>query len=310
LGENIPKAIATLKDFWLNTLLPAIRQVWSWIKGTLIPFFKNTLIPFLETNITKALSTLGDFWENTLLPAIENVWQWLDTTLIPFIRDQLIPFLETNVPKAIETLSDFWTNTLLPALNDVWAFLNEDVIPLFQALWDLFNVAGALAIEALAGLWENILLPAMEQLGRFVNENFGPLWEWLSDTLLPKATSGFEGIKNAIQFVIDKIKLLTDRLEDVQLPAALTPGSPTPFEIGLLGINKALGEFNQLLDDNALIGAPNMSLNPTVNPALAAMDAQAGNQISYSSETTIHTNQNPMRVLRASRHLDKLGEAP
>lgn len=317
--------VAVLRNAWENDWGGIRTNLTAWWNETGKPIFE-LLRSWLGENIPKAIEKLKKFWDDVLLPAIQAVWTWLSTVLIPFVQNELIPWLSEKLGSAIQDLSAFWTDTLQPALEDVWGFITEDLIPLFEALWELFNVGGELALTALAGLWENVLQPALEKvwgfiqdsiipifegLTRLINEELGPVMEWLTNQVINPAASGFENIKSAIQTVIDAVKRLIEKLQEIELPAVLTPGSPTPFELGLRGINKALKETNQLLDNNALIGTPGMSLNPTLNPAIAGMGAEGlngGN--SYVSNTTVNTNQDPLRVLRASRHLDKLAEIP
>lgn len=71
-------------------------------------------------------------------------------------------------------------------------------------------------------------------------------------SLMNIARSVFQAIANAIGQLIGYIRQLVSSLASIVLPDALTPGSPTPFEIGLRGIgdamdalsSKSLPEFN------------------------------------------------------------------
>lgn len=68
------------------------------------------------------------------------------------------------------------------------------------------------------------------------------------DTLKRNIEGGFDGIKRAMQWVIDKIGNLRSAFGDLGgiLPDWLKPDSPTPFELGLLGINKAISAMPPL----------------------------------------------------------------
>ena len=317
--------VALLRNAWESDWGGIRTNLTAWWNETGKPIF-DLLKEWLGVFIPEAISTLKHFWDNVLMPAMEAVWSWLTNVLIPFLRDDLIPWVSEKVTAAIQTLTDYWTDTLKPALEAVWQFIQDDLIPLFEALWDLFNVAGTLALEALAGLWQNILKPALEAVWQFIqddlipifdrlreniNRDLKPVLEWLSDTVLSGLEDSFLAVKNAIQKTVEKVKSLINKIENFELPDWLTPGSPTPFELGLIGINNALTDFNRLLDENGLIGSPSMSVNPTLNPALAGMAGDsAGSSTSYQANTTIYTNQDPLRVLRASRHLDKISEIP
>lgn len=317
--------VALLRNAWENDWGGIRTNLTAWWEETGKPIF-DQLRAWLGENIPKAINTLKSFWENVLQPAIQAVWSWLSTVLIPFLRDELIPWISQKLTAAIQTLSDFWSGTLQPALQAIWSFISGDLVPLFESLWELFNVAGSLAIQALSGLWENTLQPALvkvqsfietsvipifEALQRVINDELKPVLDWLSNQVLSKVTTGFENIRNAVVFVSVAVKNLIDKLKSIELPDALTPGSPTPFEIGLLGINEALKKTNDLVASSPLLGSSSLSLNPNLGAVMSGLSAEGtSGSVSYVSNTTVNTSQDPLRVLRASRHLDKLSELP
>jgi hypothetical protein len=57
--------------------------------------------------------------------------------------------------------------------------------------------------------------------------------------------SAFSGIGKAIDWVISKWKALQLLISKIKLPPALTPGSPTPFEMGLRGISSAMDNVSK-----------------------------------------------------------------
>lgn len=227
-----------------QAIQPILQSLWEW----------------LQVNIPIALAALGEFWTNVLLPAIQAVFSWIVGNLIP-LYISLVEWLQDNIPAALSTLSAFWTGTLLPAIQAVWSWIQTNLVPLFNAIAELMNAVLTLAITALAGLWQNVLLPAIQAVGDWISDNLLPIFESLSDTidnnvmpvLKPFAdflknvlAKAFEGITNAIQTVIGWVHTLTEALQNIQLPDALTPGSPTPFELGLRGINDQLRRMAKL----------------------------------------------------------------
>ncbi len=266
LQENIPIALQTLSDFWTNVLQPAVAAVWSWLSTTLIPFLTNTLFPWLQENIPKALQTLSDFWTNTLKPAIEKVWEWISGTLVPFFQNTLQPIIQTTIPNAIQTLSDFWTNTLLPAITDIYNFFTENILPIIQDVIDIMDKVSGIVGTAFAGFWDKVLQPALETVYNFFNDHImpilsdvmefirdeiGPKVKWLADEVFTPLANTLEGgVKRALEWlsgILDKIKKFLDNFE---LPDWLTPGSPTPFEMGLRGIAEALTVVNDAMGDS------------------------------------------------------------
>jgi len=252
LQVNIPVAIQAAADFWENTLKPALETVWGFIEESVIPIIED-VVGWLKEKIPEAIEKAGDFWENTLKPALETVWGFIQENVIP-IFETVVEWLATNIPKAIEMLSDLWENTLKPALELVWKFVDENLVPLFEAIVELFDVALTLALTALAGLWENVLEPALKTVWKFIKENLQPVFDTLKEFLDDKLKKAIEGatplldgvkgaldkIAEAIQPVIDFIKDLTEKIKNINLPDWLTPGSPTPFELGLRGIGEAM----------------------------------------------------------------------
>lgn len=204
-----------LIDTWNNKIKPGLTELKKW----------------LEVNIPIAIEKLRSFWEDVLRPALVSFWDWIEKTVFPLL-DTLWNWLKETLPAAIQTLTDFWTNTLLPAIEGVWSFLTDDMMPIWLALADLLDATVGKAIEALTGLWQNILLPALEDI-----------WEWISDKIIPifdGMSESVGGVSGAIEKVVGWLNDLIEKVRNFQLPWWLTPSSPTPFEMGLLGIADAL----------------------------------------------------------------------
>jgi hypothetical protein len=76
--------------------------------------------------------------------------------------------------------------------------------------------------------------------------------------------------------------------------------------MGLRGIAKQLQAINQLAGTMPLFNGLGANM-----PALAMAGAETSqnnsSSNSYTATTTIYTNRDPLRILHASRHLDRLG---
>ncbi|HQF63791.1 MAG TPA: hypothetical protein PLT26_14930 [Anaerolineaceae bacterium] len=303
LQTNIPIAIQTVKDWFVNVFIPALQTAGAWIQENVIPVLSE-IVTWLATNIPIAIQAVSDWWNNVLIPALTNVWSWIQTNLVPVFVD-IYTWLATNIPIAIQAVSDFWTTVLLPAITAVWEFLNNSVFPLFQAIGDFFGAVFGVVVTALAGVWQNILLPAFTAVWTFLNDNIFPLfqaigeffsavfnvvitaaaglwqnvlqpaleavWGFLSDNVFPlfedlaallSDTFGpviedvgdflqntfapaLDGVGNAIDGVIGWIQDMTEAIKGLELPDWLTPGSPTPWEIGLIGIKDAMRDLSR-----------------------------------------------------------------
>lgn len=187
---------------------------------------------------------LTEVWETKLLPTLKQVAAWL----------------QENVPKAIGFLKDAWENKLLPALRAVWSFIETYIVPLFQALVDVAIAMLKKEIEALSGLWQNVLWPALQKVWSFIQDNIipafkavaevvsavlGPPLQWLKENVLEPLWNSFKKIGDVIGSVIGFLQDLAASISNLQLPDWLTPGSPTPFELGLAGIGRALSELSR-----------------------------------------------------------------
>lgn len=267
-----------LEEFWNNVGLPVFTAVQSW----------------LQINIPIALQFLSDFWQNVLLPAIQSVWSWIEGTLFPTLQTAW-NWLATNIPAALETLRGFWQDTLLPAIQAVWSFIQDNLFPLFDSLVNLWFAAVRLELTALQGLWENVLLPAIEKVWQFITDSLIPavseLITWIGEKLSPVLTAAqgfFQGVNESvgglsgvIQTVIGWIQGLIDKLNGITLPEWMTPGSPTPWEMGLRGVASALQDLNR-------IQLPAFEANMR---AVGGAPAGAASQTTYQRNPTLVFNQ-------------------
>lgn len=255
LGTAIPDAVNVVRRFFVEVWLPAMQRNWEFIQQYILPIL-NDLAQWLGDNLPVAIEVLKGFWENVLLPALETIWAFIQNDLFPLLNT-LHEWLMTNLPAAIETLRGFWENILLPAIEAVWGFIDQNLIPLFKALVELWNVQVTLALTMLAGLWENVLQPALETVWSFIQNSIIPIFNTVistvRDSLMPPLrtlsaflsvtlNAAFAGVKLVIGWVIDKINAFKTALKNLKnsLPDWLTPGSASPFEMVLLGINDAI----------------------------------------------------------------------
>jgi hypothetical protein len=263
----------TLTAFWETTVKPALQQLWNW----------------LSVNIPLALQALSAFWTDVLLPAINAVWAWVQANLIPLLQE-LWTWLATNVPIALQTLSNFWTTVLLPAITAVWGFITDSLLPLLMALADFISAVLSVAVTALAGFWQNVLQPALKAVWSFIQSNvlpifkeiadfisstFGPvvkeIGEWIAGTFV----SAWQSLASAIGNVVTWLHDVAAALRGLELPDWLTPGSPTPFELGIRGISDAMSELYSLDLPKLQSGLSLLSPGGSTSASSAAADTSA-----------------------------------
>jgi hypothetical protein len=277
----------------------------TWVQNNVI--LKDTLIAL---GIAIAAVVLPALWGvvTTLAPIIatgaalvavvalvRKVWteDWggIKTFLVGFwnvirpIFQAIVNFFRNRISKSIQFNANIWNNILKPALQTVWKYLNDTVFPLFKALNDFFGALFSVTLTVMAGIWENVIQPALESVWEFISKKLQPIFEKLHDFWENTLKPAFEnidflgtlekamlGVRDAIQWVIDKIKALTTKLKNLDLPDWMTPGSPTPWEIGLYGVADALHTLNR-----AKLPELNTKLNYMPSPMgdLAAVNAAA-----------------------------------
>jgi TP901 family phage tail tape measure protein len=298
MGMFLAGEVTVLAALWETVLLPALLAVWAFIRDILIPGF-GVLVAWLVENIPPALESLAQFWTTVLQPALMNFWTWVTENIFPLFVT-LSEWLMLNLPIAIQALTDMWNNILLPALTAIWDFITNFMLPLWLSLAELFNVTLTLAITALTGLWQNILLPALTDVWDFISASLMPVFKALQEFLDEKAgpavdtfkgiveglKAAFDAVKEAIGAAISKVQALIQAIKDFKLPASLTPGSPTPFEIGLRGIADALGAVNSEMKPFTSM----MNSDMGGGAAGLSRESQAGSNTSNAFNLTVNTS--------------------
>lgn len=282
----------------LGSLAPLIQgvigvaeKVYAIFAGQVAPILSDlgaTVLPILGS----ALQVVSGLFTDVLLPATNSLATAYSTLFLPVLAEAA-RWLRDNVPPAVQVLADFLTGTLFPALHTVYDFLDTNVIPLLAALGNVLSAVVGKAVEGLAALWSNILLPKLQEAGGWIDKTLGPILSdftaWLSDV-----TGGVDGITSALQIAIKWLHDLASSIGQLKLPDWLTPGSPTPWEIGLRGIGDALkSEVNPQV--KALLGE--LTLAPPASPS-QILAGGGGTTITNNRTLNmpIHTNMSPAAI--------------
>ena len=235
LGE-LAKAVTPLIQEIGPVLVDVAGQVGGVITSDVIP----ALLPLIE----KLLPPILD-----LLPSIVSLFALLASNLM----EALAPVLDTLVLVLIDLIDQFTPllETLLPPLIDLIGSLMKIVEP-------ILTIATSLLSNIVIPLIELLLPPLIDLLDKVVGV-VSTLAGWLADHLQP----AFDAIGDAISNVIGWFESLKDKLSNIHLPDWLTPGSPTPFELGLRGIASALKEVNSDIGGLTVNAASQPVASPT-----------------------------------------------
>lgn len=262
---NLPLALQTLATYWTTTLQPVLGALVGFLVEALPPAIQTVatvwttvlqpalaaLAQWLAANLPAAIQTASVIWSTVLQPALAAFGTFLTTTVFPFLQ-KLGTWLEKNLPTFIAAAEKAWNEVLLPAIKGIWAFLQDPLFPLLKAIAEFLGTVLGKAVEALAGAWQNILLPALTELDKFLRP-------FLTD-VLDKLGAALEWIKGVIDGLVTTFNGWTTAVQNFKLPAVLTPGSPTPMELGLRGILGAMTDLNRAgLPNFGQISSPQMA---------------------------------------------------
>jgi hypothetical protein len=270
----------TLTEVWENSLRPALEQLIAW----------------LGENLPQAIQYVAGFWSAVLAPAIEYV-----SGLFQSASDQaggLAGIYNTYLAPAIQYLADLWTSVLQPAMATFIDWAMNYALPFWQALGNVLGAVIGVAIESLVG-WFYLLSPLMEgwlnnvviPIANFIIDVLTPALYVLTNILIGKLVTAFESLKVVIKWVTDRLNELADAINDLKLPAWLQPGSPTPFEMGLRGIAKALKTVDKEWNTSiSMMGAGSVSAPPTVGPVQSTRSQTTNNEKNILEGATINNN--------------------
>lgn len=239
----------------------------------------------------------GELWESVgakILPIMGQFTGFMINTFMPVIESQVIPavdqFASTVLPMVSQAFTEllplvqqagtFFLTEILPALQAVWAFLDAYIIPILVAVGKFGFALLKKEVEFLVALWNTVLMPALQDFWNFVETNIMPTLEaW---------GLGFDGIGKKLQELAGFFDQLAQGTANLTLPDWLTPGSPTPLEIGLGGIRKQMAALagTELPRFNAGLDLTAPQLAPV--GVTGSGSSGAGQQIVFSGPITVN----------------------
>ncbi len=302
--EQIKATWEKLVNYWKTVAWPAIQEfgegLWTQIKPIL-----EQLARVIGGVLAAAVNALTQYWLG-VWQAIQAFWQWASTVLWPWLLI-FAGFLTQVVGNAVKVLAWIWKNILWPTIQFWWAWMTKVVIPLLKALAKLARAVVGLALRILAGIWQNVLWPAIQKVVEYIAEKLEPVWKRIVDFVREQFIPWLESLKETfdrvigiVQKVIDWINRLADAIANLRLPSWLTPGSPTPFEIGLWGIYDALRKVGRVAMPD-FVAAVNLVPEGPPGMSLAMVHAGGGRPVTlnfhYSPVVSLGDEVEAERVL-------------
>lgn len=241
IGENVKLSdiLIALAITIAAVIIPAVIGIIAAI-GEVILIFAALVaaIAFVRKVWTEDFLGIRTFMENTWNNVLKPIFQ--------------------AIGQAARDIAYWWDNSLMPAMRRVWDFLNTYIFPVLEALNNVYLAAVGLAIRTLAGIWQNVLMPPLRQVADFIDRTVGPIFDRLRDKIggvqnwvdwlirhgLDPMWRSFAGIINIIKPLVDWLNNLANRLSSMSIPSWARPGSPSPFEMSLRGIGKAMRDLS------------------------------------------------------------------
>jgi tape measure domain-containing protein len=291
-------AIAGLYTAWTTNFL-GIRDTLTQVWANLQPTFAQ-IQAWLATNIPVAIETLKGVWVS-LQPTIATVGNFITTVVLPALGTLATAFM-TQLPAAIaaaivginagiaifQSISNTVRTVVIPAFLLIANFVNTTLVPVFRGVLSVVLAVVNKLLEAMAGLWQNVLHPALKVVGDYISVHLSPAFEAIKSAVgtlqsqmdtfnngpLKWLRDGLEKVKAILQPLADTFAGWAAKIAAFKLPAILTPGSPTPMELGLNGILSAMKALNA--EGLRAINAADFSLGGRLGGAAAGANSPGG----------------------------------
>jgi hypothetical protein len=238
----------------ITSVLPIVVQLFTSVISAILPLIVQILPPLISLVVTVITAFLPLI--NTILPPIITLFSGVISAILPMIV-KILPPLITLLAQLITGFMPLIT-AVLPIVITLFQGVITVVTNIITAILPVFTYH-VNNITRVLGL----LMPVIKDVA-----------SWISGAL----QSAFNGISSAISGVVGWVQSFIDKLSSITLPDWLTPGSPTPFEMGLRGINDAMSELNNnaLTDFNA-----NLNVNKPNQPNTSTSQSYNGDIFDY-----------------------------
>ncbi|RPJ38720.1 MAG: hypothetical protein EHM35_03880 [Planctomycetaceae bacterium] len=266
--ETLPKWKEKAVEVW-DAFKSKVGEWWDGTadaRGKIVEWYNTFKTQTLPQFLSKAAETwnvfknkVQEWWDGTADTRAKIV-EWYDK-----FKTETLPQWQTKFSEVWEgakvDIEEFRTGVapyLLDTKTDIEAF-TITILPEMKKAWEATTLAMDLFKQAIAPLLL-FLVPLGVHFGvlrdnvEASKEKLGALVGLIINLGVERILSNIEGIvkgwgdamnilAGAILWVIAEVGNLANALSNLTLPDWLTPGSPTPFELGLRGINDALKDL-------------------------------------------------------------------
>lgn len=286
--------------------------------GQMLEFFKESQT-LRDLGFTKEqIDSLTAFRKKTneVGLELEVLVAQIGMDLLPIVEEMIAGFQKfwkehgPAITKAIREIAQWLSTQLVPAIRDTWNWLTTQFIPGVERAANAVGTAFKTSLDAVTFAFNRDFGPAISAVSKFINDqitfsnnlrtSLGILASQIGTTVSQafdsgkRAIDGFlGGIRDIYNFVSGTfnraIQDLQTTLSNLRPPAIFTPGSPTPFEMGLRGIQNAMTQINRT-------GLPGIGADAGVQAALAG-----GARVPYGMSTDATPAQMAAKTINNTR---------
>lgn len=243
IGEKWGEALDSFHSSWLGQGLTTLQQGETWLVRVISK--AGELAGKIEFGLAQtAFGALKFGWENVSLPVLWEMRDFYVQHLLP-LNNAFIGLLIAIRDKGAEAVRGAWENLLQPALLALYGVISISVNPVLEALDTWLKDHVSPSMGEVTG--------AAEDLAKMIRDTLKKAVEGAIDGFLKRLDEVLDGIGGVVDWVTERLEDLKQAIENLTLPPWLTPGSPTPFEVGLRGIAAALADANRQLGQSPLM---------------------------------------------------------
>ncbi|MGH9158196.1 MAG: phage tail tape measure protein [Acidimicrobiales bacterium] len=255
LGQKLP-------GFLDNVLKPAMEGLFALISGEGSPAF-DKFLGFFQPIIDGVKNLVAAIQENwpMIQQTIQEFIDWFVANMVPVIKNVV-----NAIGQVLNFLAELWREhgaEFLAVISFYWKLVMAVIGNVINLIVGIVRVGMAILDGDWSQVWETIV----DTVERFLNlalsvvgqniDTFLAQWKtnWelaktivklVWDKIVQAVSGAWNSIRGFIDKIIGKIGDLILKFTNVKLPKWLTPGSPTPFELGLRGIADAMGQLNAM----------------------------------------------------------------
>jgi TP901 family phage tail tape measure protein len=266
LKVKIPEAVNAATTVWKDVLQPALTTFSAFMTETVIPKLVE-LNTWLLTNIPGAAQKTTDAWTITIQPAFTALNDYVVGEVIPTFTT-LNDLLLNKFPESSDASAEEIRGNLHPALAMLTDYIGSQVLPIIQDLTTLGVVYWTEKLQETQRVLDEGVYPALKNIADFITGTALGVWDALTkasqtqNPVLNDLATAFGNIAKWVDDCTSAVRKFIDAAAKIKVPSLVTPGSPTPLEMGLRGIAAGASEATDAMKGLFATG-PVASLGPS-----------------------------------------------